>query len=376
MSARARAALAACALALAAAPAAPADAAVRLVRVGTFASPTYVTAPPGDSQRVLVVERAGTVRVVRRGRVLARPFLDLRERVGGGGERGLLSIAFAPDYERSGRLYAYYTEPDGTIAIDELRASGDRADPASRRAVLRVAHPATNHNGGQLQFGPDGLLYAALGDGGGGGDPMRNGQALGTLLGKVIRIDPRRAGDRPYSIPRTNPFRGRAGARPEIYAYGLRNPWRFSFDRATGDFTLADVGQNAVEEVNFMRRGRARGANFGWSVFEGRRRFRAGTAPGHDPPVLQRLHTRGWCSIIGGYVVRDRALGDLYGRYLYGDFCRRRLHSVRLSAGRARGDRQTSLAVPSLSSFGEDARGRVYVASLTGPVYRVAARRR
>ncbi|MEX2195377.1 MAG: PQQ-dependent sugar dehydrogenase [Thermoleophilaceae bacterium] len=350
---------------------------LRLVRVGTFDSPTFVTAPPGDRNRVFVVEQGGTIRVVRNGRILRRAFLDIRRDVSSGGERGLLSMAFAPDYERSRRFYVYFTDRSGHTRVQEFlrsRRSADRADRRSRRQVLFQRQPFPNHNGGQLQFGPDRLLYVGMGDGGSGGDPQGNGQDLGTFLGKVLRIDPRRRGGRRYTVPRSNPFRGRRGARPEIYAYGLRNPWRFSFDRRTGALTLADVGQSAVEEVNYLREGRARGANFGWNVFEGRRRFTAGSAPGHVRPVLQRLHTEGACSITGGYVVRDRALRALYGRYVYGDFCEPRIRSALLRSGRARGDRATGLRVEGISSFGEDALGRVYVASLDGPVHRLAAR--
>ena len=356
----------------------PAARGVRLRRIGTFDAPTYVTAPPGDRRRVFVVEQPGTIRVVRAGRRLRRPFLDIRGDVSSGGERGLLSMAFAPDYARTRRFYVYFTDTAGHTRVQEFRRSRrspDRADRSSRRQVLFQAQPFANHNGGQLQFGPDGLLYIGLGDGGSGGDPFGNGQSLGTLLGKILRIDPERSGGRPYTVPRTNPFVSRAGARGEIYAYGLRNPWRFSFDRRTGDLSIADVGQNEVEEVDFVREGRGRGANFGWNVFEGRRRFAAGTAPGHVPPVLQTFHSAGNCSITGGYIVRDRSLGSLFGRYLYGDFCRTGIRSARLRPGRARGDRATSLSVRSLSSFGEDARGRIYAASLDGPVYRIVPRR-
>ena len=352
---------------------------VRLARIGSFDSPTYVTAPPGDRRRVFVVEQPGTIRVVRNGRRLRRPFLDIRESVLAGGERGLLSMAFAPDYARSRRFYVYFTDGGGDVRVREFRrarSSAERADRRTGRDVLSQEHSQfSNHNGGQLQFGPDGLLYIGLGDGGGGGDPFGSGQSLGTFLGKILRIDPRRSGGRPYTVPRTNPFVGRSGARPEIYAYGLRNPWRFSFDRRTGDLAIADVGQNQVEEVDFVGEGRGRGANFGWSVFEGRRRFRDGSAPGHVPPVLQQFHSNGNCSITGGYIVRDRSLGSLFGRYVYGDYCVGRIRSAVLRTSRARRDRATRLRVPSLSSFGEDARGRVYATSLQGPVYRLSARR-
>ena len=347
---------------------------LHLVRIGTFANPVYVTSPPGDRGRVFVVEQEGTIRVVRGGRKLARPFLDIRGDVGAGGERGLLSMAFPPDYASSGRFYVYFTGNDGDIRIQEFRrASADVANRGTRRELLRIEHSqAPNHNGGQLQFGPDGLLYIGTGDGGGGGDPAGNAQRVSRLLGKLLRIDPRPGGGRPYRIPSSNPFRRRG--RGEVYAYGLRNPWRFSFDRSNGAITIADVGQNAVEEVNYARTGAARGRNFGWNVFEGRQRYSRGTAPGHIPPVLQRLHTQGSCSITGGYVVRDRGLRALRGRYVYSDICDGRIMSVRLRTGSASGNRATGLRVASPSSFGEDARGRIYVASLNGPVFRLAAR--
>jgi glucose/arabinose dehydrogenase len=349
----------------------------RLVSVGRFSAPTYVTAPAGDRDRLFVVEQRGTIRVVRAGRKLGRPFLDIRRLVSCCGERGLLSMAFPPDYDSSRLFYVYFTGGGGDIVIREYRASADDPDAAaggSGRTVLRQRHRRfANHNGGQLQFGPDGLLYIGTGDGGGAGDSLRNAQNRRSLLGKLLRINPRRAGRREYRVPRSNPFRGRRGRR-QIYSYGLRNPWRFSFDRETGDLTIGDVGQNAVEEIDFVRRGRGRGANFGWNRFEGRRRFSRGRAPGHVPPVLQRFHSQGNCTIIGGYVVRDRALGDLYGRYVYGDLCDGRLRSAQLRPGRARGDRRIGVRVRSLSSFGEDGLGRVYAVSLGGTVYRLAPR--
>jgi glucose/arabinose dehydrogenase len=355
---------------------------VRLLRLGTFANPTYLTAPPGDRRRRFVVERAGRIVVVRGGR--KRTFLDIGGRVQTGGESGLLSMAFAPNYARSRRFYVYYTDNRGFPTIQEFRRSRRRADralPGSGRIVLQVPHTRFNHKGGQIQFGPDGVLYAGFGDGGGGGDPDRNGQDLGELLGKLIRIDPRPGRGRPYRIPAGNPFRGRSGARAEVYAYGLRNPWRFSFDRLRGHLTVGDVGQNAVEEIDFVpnRRGRGRaprgGYNFGWNVFEGRSRYSSGSAPGHVPPVTQRTHDQGACSITGGYVIRDRALGrGIYGRYVYGDLCDGRLRLAALRVGRARSDRPLGPNVSQLVSFGEDARGRVYAISLGGAVYRIAAR--
>ena len=348
---------------------------LRLQRIGTFDNPVYVTAPPGDRRRVFVVEQGGVVRIVRGGRKLARPFLNISRRILAGGERGLLSLAFAPDYRSSGRFYVYFTAKDGDIRIVEYRrASANRADHGSARRVLSVSHPVSNHNGGLVLFGPDGMLYAGLGDGGGGGDQhgrRGNGQNLGTLLGKIVRLDPRPAGGRRYRVPSSNPFVGRRGARPAIYAYGVRNPWRFAFTPG-GDLVVADVGQNEVEEVSIVRRP---GANLGWRVFEGRRRYTPGErAPGHVPPVIQRFHSDGNCSITGGVVVRDPVLSALRGRYVFGDLCRGRIESARLRGGRATQVRATRLRVESLSSFGVDGRRRVYATSLNGPVYRLVPR--
>jgi glucose/arabinose dehydrogenase len=349
---------------------------VRLRKLGSFSSPTYVAAPPGDRSRLFVVERGGTIRVVLKGRKLGRPFLDISSDVSTDGERGMLSMAFAPGYARSGLVYVYYTDTSGDIHVQEFRRSGNpnAADARSRRNLLTIAHRQfSNHDGGQLQFGPDGLLYAGFGDGGGGGDPLGNGQRLSALLGKIIRIDPRAGGGRPYRIPSGNPFARRAGARPEIWAYGLRNPWRFSFDRRTGDMVIADVGQDQQEEVDFSRRGRSRGANYGWNAFEGLRRYTSGSARGAVRPNLVTTHGAGNCSITGGYIVRDRSLRGLYGRYVYGDLCKASLRSVVLRPGRAIGDRAVGVSVQQLVSFGEDAAGHVYAVSLDGAVYRLVS---
>ena len=353
---------------------------LRLARIGSFNQPVYVTAPRADRSRLMVVEQPGVIRVVRGGRTLSRPFLDIHARVTAGGERGLLGLAFAPDYAVSGRFYVYYTDRQGRQVVAEYRrgASADVADAGSARIVLRMQDPESNHNGGSLNFGPDDLLYIGTGDGGGANDQhgrRGNAQNLGSLLGKLLRIDPRESGGRPYTVPASNPFTGRSGARPEIYAYGLRNPWRYSFDRSTGDLAIGDVGQDAIEEVDFARRGRARGVNYGWRPWEGRRRNFDEPAPGAVFPVLTKRHPDGWCSITGGYVVRDPALPPLAGRYVYGDFCLGQIRAVRLRAGQATGDGGIGLPrVPNLSSFGEDARGRVYVVALDGPVYRLVRR--
>jgi glucose/arabinose dehydrogenase len=354
------------------------DGPLRLAKVGDFASPLFVASPPGDRRRVFVVEQGGRIRVVRGGRVLRRPFLDVSAQIVSGGEQGLLGLAFAPDYARTRRFYVNFTDRSGHTRIVEYRARRSNRNVASPRGrvVLRQEQPEANHNGGMLAFGPDRLLYIGLGDGGGGDDQhgeRGNGQDLGSLLGKILRIDPRRSGSRPYRVPRDNPFAGRGGARPEVFAYGLRNPWRFSFDRETSDLAIGDVGQNAVEEIDFTTLRRARGANFGWRPFEGsRRNFDDEDAPGHVPPVIDLEHDDGFCSVTGGYVVRDPRLPALRGQYVYGDFCDGRVRAARLRPGGASDDRQLELPdVGSISSFGEDARGRVYVMSLDGPVYRL-----
>jgi glucose/arabinose dehydrogenase len=354
---------------------------VRLVQVGRFDSPVSLTAPPQDRHRVFVVQQGGTIKVMVDGKTRSTPFLDLRDQVVSGGEQGLLGLAFAPDYATSKRFYVYYTaRGGGANTLAEYRASSaDRADPGSGRVLFAQPDSESNHNGGQLQFGPDGLLYVGLGDGGGANDQhgsRGNGQNTNTLLGKLLRIDPAQSGSEPYTIPASNPFAGQSGKRGEIYSYGLRNPWRFSFDRQTGDLAIADVGQDAVEEIDFATKGRALGANYGWRAYEGNRQNFDEPAPDAVKPVLTKTHDDGWCSITGGYVVRDPALKALDGRYVYGDYCLGQLRSARLSAGKATGDRAIpGLAkVSQLSSFGEDARGRVYVLSLDGPVYRFVAR--
>jgi glucose/arabinose dehydrogenase len=305
--------------------------------------PTYLTAPPGDRHRLFVVEQAGTIREVKDGRKLAKPFLDIRNQVQAGGERGLLSMAFAPDYAKSGLYYVDYTGGDGDIHIVEF---------PTRRQLVRIEHSTySNHNGGQLEFGPDGRLYAGVGDGGGGGDPFHAAQNPNRLLGKILRFDAARK-------------------RPEVFALGLRNPWRFSFDRKTGDVVIADVGQERYEEVDFVRRGQLRGKDFGWPHYEGFHRYNGG-AP-HTKPVIERSHAEGWCSITGGYIVRDRSVPALYGRYVYGDYCAPQLRWAKLRTNGTRGG-TLPLRVSSLSSFGEDGRGRVYAVSQAGPVYRLVA---
>jgi glucose/arabinose dehydrogenase len=348
---------------------------VRLSRVGSFEQPLYVAQPPGEDADLYVVEKQGRVVVLDDGFPRPQPFLDLSGEVSTGSEQGLLSVAFAPNYERSGRLYVDFTDTAGDTRIQEFRRDESdplRADPSTRRELLRIEHPFENHNGGLLLFGLDDLLYVGTGDGGSVGDPMRNGQDLSTLLGKILRIDPTPAGQDPYSVPSSNPFADDDDARGEIYSYGLRNPWRFSFDRDTEALSIGDVGQDSLEEIDIVGRGEGRGANFGWSAFEGDKRFNEDQeAPDAIPPVLT-YPLDDACAVTGGYVVRDPRLRSLYGRYLYGDFCVGELRSFTADPRPQPGDdRAVGPTVPQLSSFGEDNRGRVYIVSLEGPVYRL-----
>jgi glucose/arabinose dehydrogenase len=349
---------------------------VKLVRVATFRSPTYLTGAPGDTHRLFVLEKAGRIMVVVNGHRRARPFLDITPLVQSSStEQGLLGLAFAPDYQKSGRFYVAYTIANNDVRIAQYTRAASNpnvAGAASARLVLTVSHRFDNHNGGQLAFGPDGDLYVGIGDGGSEDDPMNLGQNTSVLDGKILRISPRANGG--YSIPADNPLIGKPGKRAEIWAYGLRNPWRFSFDRLTGDLAIGDVGQDKYEEIDFAPHGTGKGANYGWSIFDGRSRFKSGSAAGAVFPVLVAPHSAGYCAIIGGYVVRDRSLHSLYGRYLYGDDCKPQISSVRLSQGRARGNHDTGLSVNAMSSFGEDAAGHVYAVSLAGPVYRIAPR--
>ncbi len=357
---------------------------VALKRIGSFEDPVFIDGAPGFPTLLFVVEQPGTVQVLRKGRRLAHPFLDISGLVGFGGERGLLSIAFPPDYKKSRRFYVYYTDRQGDIRVDEFkRRSASRAAAGSRRAVIEIPHREnSNHNGGQLQFLGN-LLYLGTGDGGSGGDPPNNAQNRGSLLGKLLRIDPRPSGGRPYSIPSGNPFAGPAGGRGEIFSYGLRNPFRFSFDTVTGGpprIAIADVGQNRFEELDYTTVGGADGANFGWDAFEGFSPYRDENSGTPDPggtlkPIFAYPHSRGGsCTIIGGVVVGDRRLPSLYKRYVYADLCEGKLRSLVPHRRRASGDRKLGPSVSSPSSFGEDTSGHVYVASLEGPVFRLVPR--
>lgn len=341
---------------------------VGLKRIGSFEAPVYVAGAPGFPKLLFVVEQGGTVRVSRGGKRVPGAFLDIRGLVSFEGERGLLSIAFPPDYRQSRRFYVYYTDPAGNIRVDEFkRRSATRAARGSRRAIVEIPHPVNaNHNGGQLQFLGD-ELYFGTGDGGSGGDPPNNAQNRHSLLGKLLRIDPRRA-----------------GARPEVFSYGLRNPFRFSFDTVTDPgrprIAIGDVGQDRFEELDYTTVAAAQGANFGWDAFEGFAPYRGANSGTPDPggtikPIFAYSHGRGGsCTIIGGYVVGDRRLPSLYKRYVYADLCEGELRSLVPHLSRASGEHRLGLHVDTPSSFGEDARGRVYVASLEGPVYRLVPR--
>jgi len=331
-----------------------------------------VTQPPGEKEDLYVVEQGGTIqRLGPDGS--AETFLDISDEVTAGGEQGLLSVAFAPDYERSGLLYVYFTDLEENQRVVEYRAEGDAVDESSRRDVLAMDDIYPNHNGGLVLFGPDDLLYIGTGDVGGANDPERNALDTSSLLGKLLRIDPRADGGRPYSIPADNPFADDPEAAPEVYSYGLRNPWRFSFDRETGALSIGDVGQDELEEVDLVAEGDGAGASFGWSAFEGDAAFNDDqSSPDAIGPVLVASHEDGNCSITGGLVVRDRDLESLYGRYLWGDFCVGELRSFTAEPGTtASDDRPLGLDVSQLSSFGTDNAGNVYAVSLDGPVYRL-----
>jgi glucose/arabinose dehydrogenase len=327
-------------------------------------SALYVTHAPGESNRLFIVNQNGTIRILQRGRLLPGSFLNLRSRISSGGERGLLGLAFHPRYQRNGKFYVNYTDRRGNTQIVEFRRRTKNRSRTSGRRLLTVRQPFSNHNGGALAFGPDGFLYIATGDGGGGGDPLRAGQNVRSLLGKLLRIDVNgRSRGRQFRIPKGNPFRTRPG-RPEIYSYGLRNPWRFSFDRARGDLWIGDVGQNRREEISFRPKGRGRGANFGWNAFEGRSRF-GGALRGsrHIPPVAEYGHGEG-CSVTGGYVYRGRKVPALRGRYVYGDFCTGKVWTMRAGPrpGGARDDTdRLGVRLGGLKSFGESRDGTLYV---------------
>ena len=323
-------------------------------------SPLFLTAPPGEP-RLFVVEKTGRIRIVKDGVLLDQPFLDISGQVSTNSERGLLGLAFSPDYAADQRFFLYFTDPEGTIQIAALTAQGDRADPASVTPVLSVPHPGhSNHNGGWIAFGPDGLLYIATGDGGGAGDRAGNAQNPDVLLGKMLRIDVASA---PYAIPPGNPFANGGGA-PEVFFTGLRNPWRNAFDGES--LYIADVGQNRFEEINItdLNSGLTPGLNFGWNRAEALTCFGADICDqtGLTPPVLVYDHDRG-CSVTGGYVYRGAAMPALEGRYFYADYCSGEVMSFRADGGTVTDEVSSTALQPltGITSFGQDAAGELYL---------------
>lgn len=337
--------------------------------VSGLTQPLGITHAADGSGRLFIVEQAGRVRIFRNGALVPTPFLDITDRVTAGGEQGLLGLAFPPGFSGKGYFYVNYTRvPDGATVVSrfQLSVDPDVALPASEEVLLVVAQPFANHNGGHLAFGPDGYLYIALGDGGSGGDPFGNGQNLAALLGKILRIDVE-SGVVPYAIPSGNPFSS------EIWAYGLRNPWRFSFDRVTGDLYIADVGQNLIEEVNFQPAASLGGANYGWNIMEGSSCFNSLNCnqAGLTLPVAEYSHTEGNCSVTGGFVYRGAQYPALQGDYLYGDFCSGRIWGLR-RVGAAWENRLLLDSTLSLSSFGEDEAGNLYAADiLIGTIHKI-----
>ena len=334
--------------------------ALRLVAVASVRAPVHVAAAPGQPGRLYVVERAGRIRVVVGRRLLPQPFLDIRRLVGLGGERGLLSVAFHPGYAENGLFYVCYTARSGAVTVAEYR----RGDPASGRVLVAVPHDhGPFHNGGQLAFDREGRLYVVLADGGYAGpspDPNGNSQNLDVLLGKLFRLEP-------LARPSV----------PELVAYGLRNPWRFSFDRANGDLYVADVGWRTTEEVNHLPAGSTGLVNFGWSVYEGRRRRSTSVEQNPSGRLVFPVHTyptnlRGNCSITGGFVYRGRSVERLRGRYVFGDYCSGRIWSLAVRGGKASRPRLEPVRAPDLVSFGEDAAGELYAVTLRGRIYRLA----
>lgn len=346
--------------------------------VSGLSRPLYLTHAGDGSGRLFIVEQSGQIQVLQDGELLNTPFLDVSDLIspqalsGGYTERGLLGLAFHPDYAQNGLFFINYTDRNGHTVIARYSVAADdpnRADPASAESLLYVTQPYSNHNGGHMEFGPDGYLYVSLGDGGSGGDPDGNGQNPGALLGTILRLDIN--SDEGYAIPDDNPFVGDETARPEIWAWGLRNVWRFSFDRATGDLYLADVGQNQWEEINFQPASSEGGENYGWNAYEGTHTY-SGNQPASDVvmPVLEYDHSSGACSVTGGYVYRGEAIPALQGYYLYGDWCTGTIWAARPNDT---GTWQTGISLESgrpISSFGQDEAGELYLVDHGGAVLR------
>lgn len=342
-------------------------------------SPVDLAHPDDGSGRLFVVEKAGRIKILKEGKVQEGSFLDIESRVGSqGSEQGLLGLAFHPKFSENGRFFVNYTNLDGDTIVSEfgLTDNSDRADAGSEKVLIKIDQPASNHNGGQIQFGPDGYLYIGMGDGGSAGDPWGNAQNLDSLLGKLLRLDV--DGEKPYAIPADNPFKGRSAARPEIWAYGLRNPWRFSFDSETGDMYIADVGQNLWEEIDFQPGGSKGGENYGWNYTEGLYAYEM--PGGYDPsgitfPIFE-YDRKGGCSVTGGYVYRGKEFPSLLGTYLFTDFCTGKLWGLRKKDGG--GWEWTMLLSTGLqpSSFGEGQDGSIYILDYTtGRIFKITAQK-
>lgn len=341
--------------------------------LGGFDKPVHITHAGDGSQRLFVVEQEGLIRIVRNQTLLMKPFLDIIARVGCCGERGLLSVAFPPGYSNKGYFYVNYTNNDGNTVIARYRVTSDSdvADPNSEEILLMIEQPFANHNGGQLAFGPDGYLYVGMGDGGSGGDPQNNGQRTDTLLGKLLRIDVE-SGTKPYAIPPTNPFAQNRDYRSEIWALGLRNPWRFSFDRQTGDLYIGDVGQGNYEEIDLQPHTSPGGENYGWRIMEGAHCFNSGSCSqsGLTLPIAEYDHSRG-CSVTGGFVYRGQQFPRLQGVYFYGDYCSGNFWGLRQTSANPQNGLLLDTSY-SISTFGEDEAGEVYLTDYgTGDIYRL-----
>jgi len=366
---------------------------VALDRLARLKDPVYLTQPPGPGSDLYVAQKGGAVRVISGDRLLRRPFLDIRHLVearGVRGEPGMASVAFPPDYARTGLFYVSYTDHRDALVVAEYRRGADRhvADPRSGRTILRIAQPTPAHHGGLIVFGSDGHLYIGTGDGGPGGDPANAAQDRSLLLGKLLRIDPSSAG---YAIPRDNPFVGKPG-RDEIWAYGLRNPRGISFDRVTGNIAIGDAGEDRFEEIDYLPLAKSRGANFGWSAFEAFAPFTGGIPRRNTVlPAIAYRHGPG-CAVAGGFVVRDPHLArirgrEIYGDYVFGDYCTGRIYGFRPRANRGVGkQRSFRFGTRFLISIGQDNARRVYVVTERGPphkgkpslgaVYRLVPRRK
>ena len=328
----------------------------RVVVARGLEEPVQVTAPRNELRRLYVVEQRGTVRVLDRGKLRPGFFLDVRKRVQAGGEQGLLGLAFDPQYGTNRFVYVNYTDTNGDTRVVRYRTNGTRAISSTARVLLAIDQPYANHNGGGLAFGPDGGLYVGTGDGGSGGDPEDRAQSMDSLLGKMLRLDV-----------------SRPGSAPEIVALGLRNPWRYSFDRLTGDLFIGDVGQGEIEEVDYTPRASPGLENYGWDVYEGSSPFEEkGAGPGELVfPIYEYSHDRG-CTVVGGYVYRGSARPSERGRYTFGDYCSGRIWSLRVTGGKATGVRVEPFRIPSLTSFGENAAGELFATSHEGVVYRIS----